>query len=185
MRKLREQKRASDETVKAKSGKTWAEWFKILDKAGAKKWEHQEISLFLHEKQKVPGWWCQMIAVGYEHERGIRQKFQKCDGEFAASGSRTMNVPLAQVYQAWADETLRRKWLPDGDMEITTSTKDKSIRAKWDAGKSRVSILFYNKGPQKSQVTVDHMKLANSKASEQMKSYWFEALNRAQKLLEG
>jgi hypothetical protein len=29
------------------------------------------------------------------------------------------------------------------------------------------------------------MKLANSKESEQMKSYWFEALNRAQKLLEG
>jgi hypothetical protein len=70
-------------------------------------------------------------------------------------------------------------------MEITTQTKDKSIRAKWNGGASRVSILFYGKGPQKSQVTVDHMKLADSKESEQMKSYWFEALNRAQKLLEG
>lgn len=185
MKKPREQKRASDETVKAKSGKTWAEWFKILDKAGAKKWEHAEISLFLHEKQKVSGWWSQMISVGYEHERGIRQKFQKCDGEFAASGSRTMNVPLAKVYLAWVDETLRRKWLRDGDMEITTATKDKSIRAKWNGGASRVSILFYGKGPQKSQVTVDHMKLADSKESAQMRTYWFEALNRAQKLLEG
>ena len=184
MKKLREQKRASDETVKAKSGKTWAEWFKILDKVGAKKWEHSQISLYLHEKQNVSGWWSQMISVGYEHERGKRQKFQKCDGEFSASGSRTMNVPLGKLYEAWADEKLRRKWLPNGEMEITTSTKDKSIRAKWDGGKSRVSFLFYNKGPQKSQVTVDHMKLADSNDSEQMRTYWFEALNRAQKMLE-
>src|SRR5208282_5420413 len=132
MKKLSEQKRASDETVKAKSGKTWAEWFKILDKAGAKKWEHPEISLFLHEKQKVSGWWSQMVAVGYEHERGIRQKFQKCDGEFSTSGSRTLAVPLAKAYAAWTDEKIRRRWLPDAKMEITTATPNKSIRAKWD-----------------------------------------------------
>ena len=117
-----------------------------------------------------------MISVGYEHERGMRQKFQKCDGEFSASGSRTMNVPLAKVFEAWADETLRRKWLPDSDMEITTATKDKSIRAKWDGGTSRVSILFYGKAAQ--EVTVDHMKLASTEGCAKMKAYWFEALNR-------
>ncbi len=63
-------------------------------------------------------------------------------------------------------------------MEITTATKDKSIRAKWDGGTSRVSILFYGKGPQKSQVTVDHMKLASTEGCAKMKAYWFEALNR-------
>jgi hypothetical protein len=178
MKKPREQKRSSDEALVARSGRTWAEWFKILDKAGAKKWEHKEIALYLHEKQKVSGWWSQMIAVGYEHERGIRQKFQKCTGEFAASGSRTLNVPLTKAYEAWADERLRRKWLPDGDLEITTATKDKSIRAKWDGGTSRVSILFYGKGPHKSQVTVDHMKLASTKGCAKMKAHWFEALNR-------
>jgi len=96
-----------------------------------------------------------------------------------------VNVSLAKVYEAWADEKLRRKWLPDGDMEITTATRDKSIRAKWNGGTSRVSFLFYGKGPQKSQVTVDHMKLAGSKESARMRTYWFEALNRAQELLEG
>lgn len=44
-----------------------------------------------------------MVAVGYEHERGIRQKFQKCDGRFSASGSRTM----VKAYAAWTDEKLR------------------------------------------------------------------------------
>ena len=57
MKKPREQKRSSDEAVKAKSGKTWAEWFKILDKAGAKKWQHKEIARFLYEKKRVSPWW--------------------------------------------------------------------------------------------------------------------------------
>ena len=54
MKKPREQKRASDEAVKAKSGKTWAQWFKILDKAGAKKWAHREISPSCTRTRKCP-----------------------------------------------------------------------------------------------------------------------------------
>jgi hypothetical protein len=96
----RESKRMSDHAVKERTGKTWAEWFKILDKAGAKKWQHKEISAYLGEKQNVGPWWGQMVAVAYEHERGIREKFQKCDGEFAASGSRTLKVPLSRAYDA-------------------------------------------------------------------------------------
>src|SRR5215467_13039500 len=112
-KKPKETKRSSDEAVKAKTGKVWAEWFKILDKAGAKKMPHKEIALYLYEKQKLPAWWCQMVAVGYEQERGLRQKFQKCDGEFSASRSRTMAAPLAKAYAAWTDEKLRNRWLPN------------------------------------------------------------------------
>lgn len=183
MKKPREQKRSSDEAVKAKSGKTWAEWFKILDKAGAKKWQHKEIARFLSEKQKVSPWWSQMISVGYERGRGIRQKFQKCDGEFSASASRTLNVPLSRLYEAWADEKLRCEWLPDAEMEVTSLTKQKYFRAKWDGGASRLSVGFYAKGPLKSQVAVDHEKLASADDCGKMKSYWFEALNRLEKLL--
>jgi hypothetical protein len=183
MNKPRETKRSSDEAVKANTGKVWAEWFKILDKAGAKKWPHKEISAYLHDKYKVGPWWCQMVAVGYEHERGIRQKFQKCDGEFSTSDSRTLAVPLARAYAAWTDEKLRRRWLPDAQMEITTATPNKSIRAKWD-DTTRLSVNFYGKGAGKSQIAVDHMKLANTKECAKMKSYWFDALNRLQKNLE-
>jgi hypothetical protein len=98
IKKPRETKRMSDESVKKGTGKTWAEWFKILDGAGAKKWPHQEISGYLMHKQKVGPWWGQMVSVGYEQARGLREKFQKCDGEFAASGSRTMNAPVAKLF---------------------------------------------------------------------------------------
>jgi len=183
MKKPRTQKQMSDEAVKARTGKVWAEWFKILDQAGAKKWRHQEISGYLTEKQKVGPWWSQMIAVPYEHARGIREKFQKCDGEFAASGSRTLNVPMSKLYEAWTDEKLRSRWLPGAKMEITTATRNKSLRAKWDDGKSRLSVNFYAKGAGKAQAAVDHMKLANSKECAKMKNYWFEALNRLESQL--
>ncbi len=181
MKKPRETKRSSDEAVKAKTGKIWAEWFKILDKAGAQKWPHKEIAAYLHEK-KVPPWWGQMVAVGYEHERGIRQKFQKCDGEFSASGSRTMIVPLARAYAAWTHEKLRQRWLPGARIEITTATPGKYVRAKWNEG-TRLSVGFYSKGSAKTQVAVDHSKLANSKQCARMKSYWFHALHRLETVL--
>lgn len=43
--------RMSDEAVKAKTGKTWKEWFTILDKAGATKMTHQEIVKLLNTNQ--------------------------------------------------------------------------------------------------------------------------------------
>ena len=182
-KKLRETKRSSNEAVKAKTGKVWAEWFKILDKAGAKKWPHKKIAMYLYEKEKIGPWWAQMVSVGYEHERGIREKFQKCDGEFSASGSRTMAVPLAKAYAAWTDEKLRSRWLPDAKMEITSATPGKYVRAKWDDD-SRLAVGFYSRGSEKTQVAVDHGKLPNSKECAKMKAYWFDALNRLQGMME-
>ena len=184
MAKPREAKRTSDEVLVAKTGKPWADWFKILDKAGAKKWAHKEIAEHLYYRQKVPGWWSQMISVGYERERGLRGKFQKCGGEFSSGASRTMNVPLAVAFKAWTDEKIQRHWLPAAKIEITTATPGKSLRAKWGDGKSRLSVNFYAKGPGKTQVVADHLKLASSKEAAKMKAYWFEALDRLQKTIE-
>lgn len=181
MKKPRETRRSSDEAVKAKTGKVWAEWFKILDQAGAKKWPHKEIAAYLLRKE-LPPWWCRMVAVGYEHARGLRQKFQKCDGEFSASGSRTLPVPLAKAYAAWTEEKLRQRWLPGAKLEITSATPGKYVRGKW-AGTSRFSVGFYSKGPAKTQVAVDHGNLASSEQCAKMKSYRFAALNRLEKTL--
>jgi hypothetical protein len=82
-------------------------------------------------------------------------------------------------------EKLRRAWLGESELEITTATASKSIRGKWDGGSSRLSVNFYGKGVEKCQVAVDHMKLSSSKECARMKRFWFEALNRLQNRLEG
>jgi len=182
MKKPKEAKRSSDEAVKAKTGKVWAEWFAILDEAGGKRMPHKQLVAYLQEKHGVGSWWCQMVAVSYEHERGTRQKFQNCNGEFAANSSRTLSAPLAGLFKAWTDEKLRTRWLPDANMEITTATPGKSLRAKWDED-TRLSVYFYPGAGGKTRVVVDHMKLASSKESLKMKSHWAEALGRLESLL--
>ena len=84
----------SDEAVRAKTGKSWSQWFAILDKAKAKDLPHKEITELLRGKHGVPPWWSQMVTVGYEQERGLRVKHQKCDG-FSVSGSKTVAVSVA------------------------------------------------------------------------------------------
>jgi hypothetical protein len=74
------------------------------------------------------------------------------------------------MYKAWTDEKLRRRWLPGASMEITTATPGKSLRAKWD-GNTRLGVYFNGKPGGKTQIAVDHMKLASSKDSLKMKSY--------------
>ncbi|MFZ0634429.1 MAG: hypothetical protein WA755_02975 [Candidatus Acidiferrales bacterium] len=183
MKKTRQTRRFSDEAVKAKTGKVWAEWFKILDAAGAKKMKHAEIARYLYGERKVGMWWCQMVAVEYEQKYGLREVGETCNGDFAAGVSRTLGVPLAKLYKAWTDEKARKAWLKSDAMEITTATPNKSIRAKWDGG-TRMSVYFYAKGAEKCQVVVDHMKLESAAESKRMKIFWAEAVTRLESALE-
>lgn len=184
MKKPKVAKPMGDDAVKAKTGKVLAEWFRILDSAGAKRRPHKEIVKYLKEKENVPSWWCQMVTVEYERARGLRELYQKADGLFATSASRTLNAPLARVYKAWADERQRAEWLPKGKMEVTTARKDKSIRAAWDGNKSRLNVGFYNKAVGRCQVALDHEKLPSAAERAKMKEYWLDALGRLEKYLD-
>jgi hypothetical protein len=174
--------RVGDEVLKQRSGKTWAEWFPILDKAGAKKMNHTEISAVLHEKFGVPGWWCQMIAVGYEHSRGLRKLHESSAG-FSASVSRTLGLGLKPLFAACADDKKRGAWLKGDKLVISTARPEKTVRGAWD-GASRLEIRFYAKGKAKTQVVIDHMKLASSSDVEKMKAYWSENLERLREFAE-
>jgi hypothetical protein len=61
--------RVSDEAVRSKTGRGWAEWFELLDGEGARE--------LIHGKYGIDGWWAQNVTVGHEQERGLRDKHQK------------------------------------------------------------------------------------------------------------
>ncbi|MBI3669512.1 MAG: SRPBCC domain-containing protein [Acidobacteria bacterium] len=179
----REAKRMSDAAVQAKTGKTWKEWFAILDKAGARKMDHKQIVAYLVKHQNVGPWWQQMVTVNYEQARGLREKHQTSEG-FTANGSRTIAVALPALFQAWQAERARRRWLGDAALTIRTATPPKSLRILWGDGKSRVDVMFYAKGKGKSQVTVDHRRLTDAKEAARMKTYWSQALDRLKATLQ-
>lgn len=176
----------SSDAVRAKTGKGWTEWFALLDRAGAADWPHKEIALHLHEECGCPGWWSQMVTVGYEQERGLRVKHQKCDGEYSASSSKTIAVPIAALYRAWDDLKTRAKWLPEAaKMIVRKATKNKSMRITWADGTTNVDVNFVAKGPAKSQVAVEHRRLADIKDVARRKEFWAAALANLQTMLDG
>ena len=74
----------------------------------------------------VPAWWAQMVTVGYERIRGLREIGQRRGGAFEANKSKTFPVPVDRLYRAFAQKRTRRRWLPD-DVTIRTSKREKSI----------------------------------------------------------
>lgn len=169
--------RMSDEAVQAKTGKNWKQWFAVLDKAGAKKMTHKEIARYLSEEQGVAPWWCQMVTVIYEQQSGRRQNHEKPNG-FQISVSRTLSAPVAKVYRSFAVEKERSAWLGVDGLHVRKATPNKSMRVTWKDEKTSLEINFYSKGADKSQVVVQHSKLANASAAAKMKTYWGKALDR-------
>lgn len=173
----------SDEAVQAKTGKTWGQWLKVLDADGARKMTHKEIAKLVNERHGVGPWWCQMVTVGYEQARGLREKHETTAG-YQISRSKTVAVPVGRVYKAWQDQRQRGRWLKKPGLTVRTATTNKSMRITWPDGKTSVEVMFYPKGDRKTQVTVQHSKLPDAKAGERMKLYWAEQLGRLHTLLQ-
>src|SRR6185436_1034919 len=94
----------ADAKVKAATGCTWESWTWHLDKVEAFKWPHSEIADYIHTKYKVKSWWTQMVAVGYERIKGLREKGQRRDGRYEAGKSKTIAVPAGRAFRAWNDK---------------------------------------------------------------------------------
>lgn len=60
----------SDEKVKEKTGRTWKEWFKILDELKAKDIGHAATAKKLLRDYRLSGWWAQVVTIRYEKEKG-------------------------------------------------------------------------------------------------------------------
>ncbi|MEX2219651.1 MAG: SRPBCC domain-containing protein [Phycisphaerales bacterium] len=177
----------STAAVEKATGRGWADWVRILDRDGAAKLGHPEIARLVSAKHGVGDWWSQMVTVGYEQARGLRARHQRPDG-FTISGNKTVNVPVARLYRAWADAKLRERWLPDADLEVRRVTANKSMRITWDASKAdgptSVDANFYAKGEGKSQVSLNHTKLPSAAAGDRMKRFWRGRLDSLKKVLE-
>jgi uncharacterized protein YndB with AHSA1/START domain len=104
-------------------------------------------------------------------------------GGYEISVSKIFQVDVRMIYDAWSTNEKRRRWLQESPLKITAPTRNKSIRAQWANGQSRLSIDFYSKGENKSQVVVQHMKLPSLKAAEDMQTFWKEKLDALEGML--
>jgi uncharacterized protein YndB with AHSA1/START domain len=174
----------SDEKLKAKTGCTWERWVRALDRDGAERMSHRDIAKLVGTKYKAGPWWTQMITVGYERIKKLRARGQQRNGTFQMSKSRTFDVPVTALFDAWVDPNLRRRWLPGAHVKVRTATAPKSIRFDWDDGAILV-VAFAPKGTSKSSVAVEHTKLNNRAMVDGLKAFWSDRLDTLNEMLSG
>jgi hypothetical protein len=179
-----EHHRIADDSVRSRTGRGWAEWFELLDAANAAELDHPGIVALLAEHPGVSGWWRQSIAVAYEQARGLRAPHEKTDG-FEISASRTIGVPLATLYQAWSDPSLRAAWLEGDRLDVTSSRPERSLRGRWGDAEGRIDVGFAERGDRKSKVALNHGRLRTAEDAARFKSYWTDRLARLKAWLEG
>src|SRR5262245_4034131 len=165
----------SDAAVKEATGCTWERWVRTLDRAGAMQKSHGEIAKIV-AFFKTPSWWTQMVTVGYERIRKLREKGQLRDGVYQTSKTRTFGADVTRVYDAFATASTRKRWLGEG-VEVKSATASKRIRLAWPDGTSAV-VGFTAKGPSKSSAAVQHEKLPSRAAVDAAKRAWAERFDR-------
>jgi hypothetical protein len=175
----------SDEAIRRRTGHGWEEWFDLLDERGAAELPHRDVARWVAEQLGIDPlvWEAQAVTVSYERARGLRAVGERSDG-FATTASKTVAVPVQRLFDAFVNEELRGRWLPDGELRERTATRAKSARFDWGDGRTRVNVGFIAKGEAKSTATLEHARLADAQEAERMKAYWRERLSALKAALE-
>jgi hypothetical protein len=171
---IKEAAGVSTDAVARRTGKSWDDWFEVLDSAGAQDLDQRGVIAILAQKHGIGPWWQQMIAVGYESLRAKSERPPAPDG-FNINSSCTLDAPLPRVFRLWNDAGERARWLADDRFVVRGTTADKIIRARWGKGTSHVAVSFAEKSG-RTEVSVAHQQIESQSAAEQMKAYWAKKL---------
>jgi hypothetical protein len=165
----------SDAAVNKATGKTWDEWFALLDAWDGTAHTHPEIARHLYETYGIDGWWAQSVTVGYERARGMRALHERPDG-FSMNASKTFPVPDERLVAAFVEPGERERWLEAARLHNRTSQPNKSARFDVLPGETRLAITFFAKGPEKSVAQLQQERLADAEVVARWKTLWKEQL---------
>jgi uncharacterized protein YndB with AHSA1/START domain len=166
------------------TGRSYSQWFAALDAWRAVDASHKEIAAWLMNERGVSGWWAQNITVEYERARGLRAVGQGRDGLYSVGATKTVGVPVEELFDAVTDPARREDWLPGVHLRERTATPHKTARYDWGEGSTRVVVGFLAKDARKSQVAIAHERLPDGESAATMKAFWRERLSGLKALLE-
>lgn len=168
----------SEATILKGSGRSWDDWFLLLDAWAATTKTHTEIARFVHAEHGIDGWWSQTVTVGYERARGMRARNQRPEG-FEVSVSKTIPVPAMEAWRAFVEPSRRAAWLDLGlRMRTGTRTMGRSARFDVPTEGTRVNVVFQPRDDGRTTVTVTHVKLADEGDVAAHRTAWKARLDR-------
>ena len=162
-------------------GKTWDEWYAILDAAGSREKPHSEIARWLWYDGGLAenGRLCQGITVTYERWIGRREIGQSCDGDYRTSASRTFPSGTITTIDS-ALETLLGVVKDRSEFNDVWFANEPAVSAteKWRYWKvnladgGQMTALFWQQPNGRIQMTVQNGKLPDKATADHWKAYW-------------
>jgi hypothetical protein len=165
----------SDAAVQRATGKSWDEWFALLDAWHGTTHNHTEIARHVSETYGIDGWWAQSVTVGYERARGMRALHERPDG-FSMNASKTFPVPVERLFAAFVEQDERERWLEAVELCNRTNQPYKSARFDVLPGETRLAVTFVAKGPEKSAAQLEQERLTSAEEVARWKALWKEQL---------
>lgn len=188
----------SDERVLAATGRSWADWFALLDERGAAELDHKGIVAIAREAGGANGWWQQTVTVGYEKARGLRSVVgETADAGFQVGVRRTVDVPAVVAWEYVVHGPGRERWLgatgalpqEKGEsyrLDDGTSGEIRSIRPgrrlrltvqrPGEEAATTLQLTIQAKGD-RSVVALHHERLPDEAARAEMKTHWTSVLD--------
>jgi hypothetical protein len=167
----------SEAAIQRATGKSWDEWFALLDAWHGTTHNHTEIARHVYETYGIDGWWAQSVTVGYERARGMRALHERPDG-FSMSASKTFPVPVERLFAAFVEQNERERWLGAIELRNRTNQPHKSARFDVLPDDTRLAVTFVAKGPEKSAAQLQQERLTSAEDVTRCKALWKEQLAR-------
>jgi hypothetical protein len=167
----------SDAAVQRATGKSWDEWFTLLDAWHGTTHNHTEIARHVYETYGIDGWWAQNVTVGYERARGMRALHERPDG-FSGNASKTFPVSVERLFAAFVEPDERDRWLEGIELRNRTSQPNKSARFDVLPEDGRLAVTFVAKGPDKAAAQLQQERLTDAEEVARWKAIWKEQLDR-------
>jgi uncharacterized protein YndB with AHSA1/START domain len=195
---LRSDKSIDDATCKAETGRTMAEWFKLMDAHGGLAKGRRELgNMLLQGEHKVDPWWATTLNSEYEAARGAKEKDGRAKG-YMICATKTIKATPEACYAAFSDAKALDRWLgPKHQFELKEGASlsnadgnratvkkispNKAIKLDWTqadaAPGTPVEVKFQPMGA-KTTVMVQHDRLQTRADADGMRRAWGEALER-------
>lgn len=183
----------SDEAVVKATGRTWNEWFTLLDSEGARNMEHKDIARMLRDKEYIRnGWWCQEVTVAYELARGMRVVGETKTAGFEIGVQKTLDIPSGRLWDFLTSPSglgillgtpLRLELVPGEEYltengakgQIRSVAPGEKLRFTWQpAGRDSATTvqLYLVPSGEKTSIRFHQEQLAGEDEREQMRSHW-------------
>lgn len=159
--------------IEAGTGTALSTWTQRIEAAGGRELDHAAIARLLPERWEVSEWWAQAVTVAYEQVIGRRVVGQSCDGDFAASASRTVPGDPDAVRTRWDAfmSVARRAELGLEQPRLSETARWRYWRAAADDG-TRLSVNITAKDEGRSTLGIEHKGIETAVGREAWKTLW-------------